>query len=73
MPARFEEQGHLGQGVADGHRLDEGAYTDFRFVSGQRQRLSRRGLVFLVGQRLPDRPMDSVRIPASRRNQVENE
>src|SRR5208337_5306785 len=26
VPAGYQEQGHLQQGVADGHRLDEGAH-----------------------------------------------
>jgi len=49
VPAGYQEQGHLQQGVADGHRLDEGAHAQLGLVSGQGQRLSRSGFVFLVG------------------------
>jgi len=73
VPARSQKQGHLQQGVADGHGFDEGAHAHLGFVSGQGQRLSRRSLVFLVGQRLPDRPVDPVGISAGGRNQIENE
>ncbi len=37
VSARFEEQRHLHQGVADRHRFDEGAHTRFCLVSGQGQ------------------------------------
>jgi hypothetical protein len=33
VPARLEEQGHLRQGIADSHRLDEGAHAHFRLES----------------------------------------
>ena len=56
MPACPEEQRHFRQVLADGDRLDERAHAEFRFVRGQRERLSRRGLVRLVGERFQIAP-----------------
>ena len=70
---RLQEQGHVGECLADGERFDVGSRGQVAFVRNQGQRLIGRGLERVVLNLFPNGGVNAVRVARAGRERIDDQ